>query len=58
MGLDNLIKLAVALTIAAALSGKLPEITRAVQIAQIKLLQQSKASNWGSPDLIYNSGRR
>jgi hypothetical protein len=52
MGIDNISKLAVALTIAAALSGHLPEMTRAVQIAQLKLLQQSQASKWGTPELI------
>ena len=57
MGLDNLIKLAVSLTIAAALTGRLPEITRAVQIAQIKLLEHSKASKWGSPDFLYSHRR-
>ena len=40
MGLDNVIKLATALVIAAALTGHLPAITRAVQIAQVKLLQR------------------
>ena len=53
MGLENLIKLAVSLTIAAALTGHLPEITRAVQLAQIKLLHESRASKWESPDLLY-----
>lgn len=54
MGLDNIIKLAVTLTIAAALTGQLPRITRAIQVAQVKLLQESKASHWGSPDLLYS----
>jgi hypothetical protein len=53
MGLDNIIKMAVGLTIAAALSGHLREITRGVQVAQIKLLKQSHASKWGSPDLLF-----
>lgn len=54
MGLDNVIKIAVSLTIAAALTGHLPAITRAVQMAQVRLLQQSQASKWGSPDLLYS----
>jgi hypothetical protein len=53
MGLDHLIKLAVALTIAAALTGQLPRMTQAIQVAQGKLLQESKASKWGSPDFLY-----
>jgi len=54
MGIDNVIKVAVSLTIAAACTGHLPQITRAVQLAQVKLLQQSQASHWGSPDLLYS----
>lgn len=54
MGLDNVIKLAVALTIAAALTGQLPRITNEVRHAQVRLLRESKASKWGSPDLLYS----
>jgi hypothetical protein len=54
MGLDNIIKLAVTLVIAAALTGHLPEITMAIRRAQVQLLQESKASNWGSPDLHFS----
>ncbi len=56
MGLDNVIKLAIALTIAAALTGRLPAIMRAVLRAQVQLLQESKASHWGTPELIRSSG--
>lgn len=55
MGIDSLIKIAVSLTLAAAMTGHLPEITQAVQLAQVKLLEQSQASHWGSPDLIFSS---
>jgi hypothetical protein len=58
MGLNNLIRLAVSLTIAAALTGHLPAITRAVQIAQIKLVHESRATKWGSPDLLYSKHKR
>lgn len=54
MGLDNVIKLGLALTIAAALTGQLPRITNEIRHAQVKLLQDSKASKWGSPDLLYS----
>jgi len=54
MGLDNVIKLGLALTIAAALTGQLPRITNEIRHAQVKLLQNSKASKWGSPDLLYS----
>ena len=58
MSLESVIKLAAALVIAAALTGHLPAITRAVHVAQVKLLQQSQASKWGSPDLLYRSKLR
>jgi hypothetical protein len=54
MGLDNLIKLATALVIAAALTGQLPKATMAIRRAQIQLLHESRASQWGSPDLLHN----
>lgn len=53
MGLDNIIKIAVSLTVAAALTGHLSETIRAIHVAQIKLLKASQASKWGSPDLLY-----
>jgi hypothetical protein len=55
MGLDNIIKIAVVLTIVAAMSGHLPLITSQVRHAQVALLQESKASQWGSPDLLFRS---
>lgn len=54
MGIDPLIKIAVSLTVAAAMTGHLPAITQAVLLAQVKLLQESQASKWGSPDLIFS----
>jgi hypothetical protein len=52
MGIDNIIKLAAALTVAAALTGQLPRITQQIRLAQFQLAQQSRASNWGSPDIF------
>lgn len=57
MGLDNVIKLALTLTLAAALTGQLPRITNKIRHAQVKLLEQSKASKWGSPELLYSRRR-
>lgn len=57
MGLDNVIKIAVALVMAAALTGHLPQITMAVHRAQAQLLQESRASHWGSPDLLFSHHR-
>ena len=47
MGIDKIIDIAVALTIAAAATGQLPKVIRKVQIAEFKLLQESKTSTWG-----------
>ena len=52
MGLDRLFKLALVLTLAAAATGHLPDMIRTIHVAQLRLLQQSKASRWGSPDLF------
>lgn len=52
MGIDNLVKIAIAVVMAAALTGQLPKLTMAVRHAQIQLLKESRASNWGSPDFL------
>jgi hypothetical protein len=49
MGLEKVISLGVALAILAATTGQLPRVTRAVQIAQLKLLKESQASKWPKP---------
>lgn len=49
MGISKLVDLAVTLAIFAAMSGNLPWIIRKVRIAQLQLIQESKASNWGTP---------
>lgn len=54
MGLDSVIKLALTLTLAAAMTGQLPRIANQIRHAQVKLLEKSKASKWGSPDLPYS----
>ena len=53
MGLDKVIKLALSLTMVAALTGQLPRVTTQIRVAQVKLLQKSRASHWGSRDLLY-----
>ena len=53
MGLDNVIKIGVALTVAACLTGQLPRMTNLVRSARLRLLQESKSSKWGSPDFLY-----
>lgn len=54
MGLDNIIKIAVALVIAAAATGHLPELTMKIRRAQVQLLRESRASHWGSPGFLYS----
>ena len=56
MGLENLIKVAVVLAIAAAISGNLPKIMHRVRDAQAQLIKQSRSSSWGSPDIFYSRG--
>jgi large-conductance mechanosensitive channel len=53
MGLENVIKLAVTIVMAAALTGQLPRLTNEIRLAQIKILRESQASRWGSPDVLY-----
>ncbi len=55
MGIDNIVKMAVVLVLAAAATGHLPEATMAIRRAQVHLLEESRASNWGSPDLLYTA---
>jgi len=52
MGLSKLIQIAAALAIIAASSGKLPQMLNAIQQAQLILIQESKASNWGQAMLL------
>jgi hypothetical protein len=56
MGLENLIKVAVALAIVAAVSGNLPQIISRVGGSQGQLIKQSRSRSWGSPDIFYFRG--
>lgn len=44
--MDKAIDLAVTLALAAVLSGNLPWFIKKVRTAQIRLIQESKASHW------------
>ena len=46
MGLNKLISLAATLAILAASTGHLPKIIYAVHMAQLRLIKESRASNW------------
>lgn len=47
MDLSKLIDLAVKIAILGAMSGNLPWMIKKVRIAQLHLIHESKASNWG-----------
>ena len=51
-GIDKIIEAAVALTLLASATGQLPRIIRQVQMAQFKLLEESKTSTWGTLMII------
>jgi hypothetical protein len=44
----NVIKIALTLTLIAAMTGQLPRSTTQIRHAQVKLLEESKASKWGA----------
>jgi hypothetical protein len=52
MGIDKIIEIAVALTLIASATGKLPQVIREVQMAQIRLLSQSQTNTWGKLMII------
>ena len=52
MGLNKLIALAATLAMFAVSTGQLPRILNLVRHAQIQLIQDSKASNWGQALLL------
>ena len=49
MNLDKLVSFSVAVVLAAALTGNLEKFTWQVQLATLKVIKESQASNWGSP---------
>ena len=52
MGLKQLIQIAAILAVMAASSGRLPQILNTIRQAQLILIQDSKASNWGQAMLL------
>jgi hypothetical protein len=52
MGIDKIIEIAVALALVASATGQLPKVIRQVQLAEVKLLQESKTSSWGKLMII------
>ena len=55
MGIDKLISSAWVLAVLAAATGQLPKVINDVRRAQFRLIQESKASQWGKPMFLKGS---
>lgn len=53
---ESVIKWAVRVAIATALTGQLPKLIYEIRIAELKLLQDTRASNWASPNIFGKEG--
>lgn len=49
---NKLIESAVIIACMAAAAGRLPQLVKAIHVAQYKLLKESRSSNWGKPLLL------
>ncbi len=58
MNFDKLIPFIMTIVIGAAAIGKLDTLQRWVWKSQAQLLYQSRASNWGSPNIFLDSKKR
>jgi hypothetical protein len=56
LGIERIIEIAVALTILASAMDQLPKVIREVQIAEVRLLEQSKTKTWGKLLIVKNRG--
>jgi hypothetical protein len=52
MNLDKLVPVAIAFALLAAATGNLPKVIKQIRLAQAHLIQDSKASNWGTPWMV------
>lgn len=52
MGINKLIAMAAASAVLAASTGQLPRMIRAVHLAQLYLIKDSRASNWPKAMLL------
>lgn len=46
---NKIIETAVIVACMAAASGSLPQLVKAIHVAQYKILKDSRSSNWGKP---------
>ena len=51
-GIEKIIEAAIAVTLFLSATGQLPKVVRQIQIAQVKLLQESNTSSWGKLMII------
>lgn len=56
--MERLIEAVAALVVIAASTGQLPYLIHEVRVAQAHLIQETKASKWGTPMLLKQSDRR
>lgn len=49
---NKIIETAVIVVCIAAASGRLPQLVKAIHVAQYRLLKESRSSNWGKPLLL------
>ena len=54
MGLEKLIQVVAAFVVITASTGQLPRLIHEVRVAQAHLIQETKASKWGTPMLLKN----
>jgi hypothetical protein len=52
MGIDKLILISVVLAVLSVSTGQLPKVLKVVRVAQLQLIKESQASNWGRPLLL------
>lgn len=46
---NSIFKIAAAMALACALSGRLPYVVHELRIAQLELLREMQTKNWGTP---------
>ena len=50
--MDKLIAIAATMAVLTVSTGLLPKVLYRIRIAQMELIQESKASKWGTPHLL------
>lgn len=58
MNLSSITSFAASVVVAAAMAGQSDRLQRWIWIAQVKIIYESRASNWGSPRFFENTKER